>query len=163
MIAIRRNRGSSVQGSRRRITRRSAANLYDARRQVLGEHFEEDSSRIEPVNVEPGIRRNGWLLTGFNRFTSCPAARHLSQLLTSALRYRYDVTGCVFDEGDLEGNIGKFTRPQTEIPWRGSRRPSGRAGGLTKHVRPLLAVWTLSAPSRLGRWYDQFDGDGQLG
>src|SRR5713226_4075152 len=30
------------------------ANLYDPRRQVLGEYFEEDWSRIEPVSVEPG-------------------------------------------------------------------------------------------------------------
>lgn len=138
MIAIRRNRGSSVQGSRRRITRRSAANLYDARRQVLGEHFEEDSSRIEPVNVEPGIRRNGGCSPVSKRFTSCPAARHLSQLLTSALRYRYDVTGCVFDEGDLEGNIGKFTRPQTEIPWRGSRQAKWESRGADE-AREALA------------------------
>src|SRR5215207_6216314 len=30
------------------------ANLYDKQRQVLGEYFEEDFSKIEPVSVEPG-------------------------------------------------------------------------------------------------------------
>ena len=30
------------------------ANLYDKQKQVLGEYFEDDWSRIEPVSVEPG-------------------------------------------------------------------------------------------------------------
>src|SRR6266849_9284661 len=95
------------------------ANFYDPQRHVFGEYFEEDWSKIEPVSVKPGHQAEWvWLLRGFERITGCPTARHRSQLLNSALRYRDDVTGCLFDEGDADGNIRKFTRrcwPQTEI------------------------------------------------
>src|SRR5258708_36622739 len=95
------------------------ANWYDPQRQVLGEYFEEDWSRIEPVSVEPGHQAEWvWLLRGFERITGCPTARQRSQLLASALRYRHELTGCLFDEGDADGNVRKFTRrcwPQTEI------------------------------------------------
>src|SRR6267378_5060852 len=95
------------------------ANLYDPRRQVLGEYFEEDWSRIEPVSVEPGHQAEWvWLLKGFERITGCPTGRYRSELLASALRYRDAATGCLIDEGDAAGNIRKHTRrcwPQTEI------------------------------------------------
>jgi mannose/cellobiose epimerase-like protein (N-acyl-D-glucosamine 2-epimerase family) len=53
------------------------ANLYDARRQVLGEYFAEDWSRIEPVSVEAGHHAEWvWLLRGFERITGSPTARH---------------------------------------------------------------------------------------
>src|SRR5207237_4065669 len=93
--------------------------LVYSRIQVLGEYFEDDWSRIEPAVVEPGHQAEWvWLLKGFDRITGCPTGRHRSQLLASALRYRDPVTGCLFDEGDADGNIQKFTRrlwPQTEI------------------------------------------------
>src|ERR1700755_291272 len=44
------------------------ANLYDKQKQVLGEYFEDDWSRIEPVSVEPRHQAEWvWLLTGFAR------------------------------------------------------------------------------------------------
>ena len=81
------------------------ANLYDARREVLGEYFEEDWSKIEPVIVEPGHQAEWvWLLKGFERITGCPTARYRGQLLSSALRYCDAETGCLLDEGDAEGH-----------------------------------------------------------
>jgi mannose/cellobiose epimerase-like protein (N-acyl-D-glucosamine 2-epimerase family) len=83
------------------------ANFYDKEKHVLGEYFEDDWSRIEPVSVEPGHQAEWvWLLKGFERITGCPTARYRSELLASALRYR-DSTGYLVDEGDADGNIKK--------------------------------------------------------
>ena len=143
------------------------ANLYDPRRQVLGEYFEEDWSRIEPVSVEPGHQAEWvWLLKGFERITGCPTARHRSQLLASGLRYRDDVTGCLFDEGDADGNIRKFTRrcwPQTEIAkaWI-AQAEAGEPGAADQAREALARLYRhyLCHPV-LGGWYDQFDRDGR--
>jgi mannose/cellobiose epimerase-like protein (N-acyl-D-glucosamine 2-epimerase family) len=143
------------------------ANLYDPRRQVLGEYFEEDWSRIEPVSVEPGHQAEWvWLLKGFERITGCPTARHRSQLLASALRYRDDVTGCLFDEGDADGNVRKFTRrcwPQTEIAkaWI-AQAEAGEPGAADQAREALARLYRhyLGHPV-LGGWYDQFDRDGR--
>ena len=143
------------------------ANLYDPRRQVLGEYFEEDWSRIEPVSVEPGHQAEWvWLLKGFERITGCPTARHRSQLLASGLRYRDDVTGCLFDEGDADGNIRKFTRrcwPQTEIAkaWI-AQAEAGEPGAADQAREALARLYRhyLRHPV-LGGWYDQFDRDGR--
>src|SRR5882762_11485081 len=119
------------------------ANLYDPQRGVLGEYFEEDWSKIEPVSVEPGHQAEWvWLLRGFERITGCPTARHRSQLLNSALRYRDDVTGCLFDEGDADGNIRKFTRrcwPQTEIAKAWIAQAEVEEQGAGDEVREALA------------------------
>jgi len=141
------------------------ANLYDPQRQVLGEYFEEDWSKIEPVSVEPGHRAEWiWLLKGFERIAGCPTARHRSQLLTSALRYRDDVTGCLFDEGDAHGNIRKFTRrcwPQTEIAkaWT-AQAEAGEQGAADEACEALARLYRhyLRQPV-VGGWYDQFDRD----
>jgi mannose/cellobiose epimerase-like protein (N-acyl-D-glucosamine 2-epimerase family) len=141
------------------------ANLYDSRRQVLGEYFEEDWSRVEPVSVEPGHQAEWvWLLKGFERITGCPTGRHRSQLLVSALRYRDDATGCLFDEGDAGGNIRKFTRrlwPQTEIAkaWI-AQAEAGEAGAADESLQALDRLYRhyLQHPV-LGGWYDQFDRD----
>jgi mannose/cellobiose epimerase-like protein (N-acyl-D-glucosamine 2-epimerase family) len=143
------------------------ANLYDPRRQVLGEYFEEDWSRIEPVSVEPGHQAEWvWLLKGFERITGCPTARHRSQLLASGLRYRDDVTGCLFDEGDTDGNIRKFTRrcwPQTEIAkaWI-AQAEAGEPGAADQAREALARLYRhyLRHPV-VGGWYDQFDRDGR--
>ena len=37
------------------------ANLYDKQKHVLGEYFEDDWSKIEPVSVEPGHQAE-WVL-----------------------------------------------------------------------------------------------------
>jgi len=142
-----------------------AASLYDARRQALGEYFEEDWSRIEPVVVEPGHQAEWvWLLRGFERVTGCPTGRYRAQLLSSALRYRDEATGCLIDEGDAEGNIRKSTRrlwPQTEIAkaWI-AQAEVGEQGAADKACEALARLHRhyLSHPVP-GGWYDQFDRD----
>jgi len=143
------------------------ANLYDPQRQVLGEYFEEDWSEIEPVSVEPGHQAEWvWLLRGFERITGCPTARHRSQLLSSALRYRDEVTCCLFDEGDAHGNIRKFSRrcwPQTEIAkaWIAQAEAGEpKAADEAREALARLYRHYLRHPV-LGGWYDQFDRDGR--
>src|SRR5229473_2046952 len=95
------------------------ANLYDQQREVLGEYFEDDWSKIQPVCVEPRHQAEwGWLLKGFERITNCPTGNYRTALLASALRYGDGATGCLVDEGNADGSIRKSTRrlwPQTEI------------------------------------------------
>ncbi|WP_423961192.1 AGE family epimerase/isomerase [Bradyrhizobium sp.] len=143
------------------------ANLYDARRRVLGEYFEEDWSTIEPLIVEPGHQAEWvWLLKGFERITGCPTARYRAQLLSSALRYRCTVTGCLLDEGDAEGNIRKSTRrlwPQTEIAKAFiAQAEQGEEGGAAEALAALVRLHQhyLRHPVA-GGWYDQFDHDGR--
>jgi mannose/cellobiose epimerase-like protein (N-acyl-D-glucosamine 2-epimerase family) len=141
------------------------ANLYDPKRQILGEYFEEDWSKIEPVSVEPGHQAEWvWLLKGFERITGCPTAHHRAGLLASALRYRDDVTGCLFDEGNADGSIRKFTRrcwPQTEIAkaWI-AQAEAGEQGAEGEARQALARIYRnyLCHPVH-GGWYDQFDRD----
>jgi mannose/cellobiose epimerase-like protein (N-acyl-D-glucosamine 2-epimerase family) len=85
--------------------------LYDGKKQVLGEYFEQDWSRIEPVSVEPGHQAEWvWLLKGFERITGCPTAQHRGELLASALRFRETSTGLLIDEGNAEGRIHKSSK-----------------------------------------------------
>jgi mannose/cellobiose epimerase-like protein (N-acyl-D-glucosamine 2-epimerase family) len=143
------------------------ANLYDGQKQVLGEYFEQDWSRIEPVCVEPGHQAEWvWLLKGFERITGCPTGRYRGQLLTSALRYRDPVTGCLVDEGDAAGNILKSTRrcwPQTEIvkAWI-AQAESGEVDAADEARAALVRLHRhyLMHPVK-GGWYDQFDSDGK--
>jgi mannose/cellobiose epimerase-like protein (N-acyl-D-glucosamine 2-epimerase family) len=141
------------------------ANLYDAKRQVLGEYFEEDWSKIEPLIVEPGHQAEWvWLLKGFERITGCPTGRYRMQLLSSALRYRDDATGCLLDVGDAEGNIRKFTRrlwPQTEIAKAFiAQAEAGEPGAADQALEALARLYRyyLRHPVR-GGWYEQFDRD----
>src|SRR6266404_8969244 len=142
------------------------ANLYDPQRGVLGEYFEEDWSKIEPVSVEPGHQAEWvWLLKGFERITGCPTARHRGQLLASALHYRDPATGLLVDEGDADGNIRKSTRrcwPQTEIAKAWIAQAEAGEAGAADDARTALARLErhyLSHPVA-GGWYDQFDRDG---
>jgi mannose/cellobiose epimerase-like protein (N-acyl-D-glucosamine 2-epimerase family) len=140
--------------------------LYDGKKQVLGEYFEQDWSRIEPVSVEPGHQAEWvWLLKGFERITGCPTKRHRGELLASALRFR-DATGCLVDEGDAEGQIRKTSRrcwPQTEIAkaWI-AQAEAGEAGAANEARAALARLQThyLSHPVK-GGWYDQFDAEGR--
>jgi mannose-6-phosphate isomerase len=142
------------------------ANLYDKQKRALGEYFEEDWSKIEPVSVEPGHQAEWvWLLKGFERITSCPTGQRRTELLASALRYRDAATGCLIDEGDDIGNIRRGTRrlwPQTEIAkaWI-AQAESGEAGAADEARAALVRLERhyLSHPVR-GGWYDQFDRDG---
>lgn len=142
------------------------ANLYDQRRQVLGEYFEEDWSNILPVCVEPGHQAEWvWLLKGFERISGCPTARFRSELLASALRYRDAATGCLIDEGDAEGRITKSTRrcwPQTEIAKAWLAQTEAGEPGASAEARAALERLHrhyLNHPVA-GGWYDQFDRDG---
>ncbi|MET0707742.1 MAG: AGE family epimerase/isomerase [Tardiphaga sp.] len=143
------------------------ASLYDGQKQVLGEYFEQDWSRIEPVCVEPGHQAEWvWLLKGFERITGCPTAKHRGQLLTSALRYRDAATGLLLDEGDVEGRITKPTRrcwPQTEIAKAWIAQAEAGEPGAADEARAALQRLQqhyLSHPVK-GGWYDQFDQNGQ--
>jgi mannose-6-phosphate isomerase len=139
------------------------ASLYDERRQILGEYFEDDWTRIEPVCVEPGHQAEWvWLLKGFERISGRSMGRYRSQLLNSALRYRDDVTGCLLDEGDAEGGIRKSTRrlwPQTEIAkaWI-AQAEADEPGAADEALQALARLHHhyLCHPVA-GGWYDQFD------
>ncbi|MBR0757010.1 AGE family epimerase/isomerase [Bradyrhizobium jicamae] len=143
------------------------ANLYDKQKHVLGEYFEEDWSKINPVSVEPGHQAEWvWLLKGFERITGCPTGRPRGELLASALRYRDAATGCLVDEGDTEGNIRRHSRrlwPQTEIAkaWI-AQAESGEAGAADEARAALVRLERhyLDHPVK-GGWYDQFDRDGK--
>ncbi len=143
------------------------ANLYDKPRRVLGEYFEEDWSKIEPVSVEPGHQAEWvWLLKGFERITGCPTGRYRAELLASALRYREAATGCLLDEGDAAGNIRRHTRrlwPQTEFAKAWIAQAEAGEAGAAEQARAALARLErhyLRHPVA-GGWHDQFDGDGR--
>jgi mannose-6-phosphate isomerase len=143
------------------------ANLYDKRTQALGEYFEDDWSKIEPVSVEPGHQAEWcWLLKGFERITGCPTGRPRSELLATALRYQDAETGCVVDEGDTAGNIRRSTRrlwPQTEMAKAWIAQAESGEEGAADQARAALARLQrhyLSHPVA-GAWYDQFDGEGR--
>lgn len=141
------------------------SNLYDAQTGFLGEYFEQDWSRIEPVVVEPGHQAEWvWLLKQFERITGCPTARHRGRLLDSALRFR-DADGYLIDEGNTGHDIVKATRrlwPQTEIAkaWL-AQAESGVAGAEDEARAALMRLDAgyLQHPVK-GGWYDQFDNDG---
>ncbi|UGV28902.1 mannose-6-phosphate isomerase [Rhodopseudomonas boonkerdii] len=141
------------------------SNLFDTQKGVLGEYFEQDWSRIEPVCVEPGHQAEWvWLLKQFERITGCPTGKYRVRLLETALRYR-DASGCLIDEGDAQGNIVKLTRrlwPQTEIvkAWL-AQAESGVAGAADEARAALVRLdkHYLQHPVK-GGWYDQFDADG---
>jgi mannose-6-phosphate isomerase len=143
------------------------ANLYDKQKQVLGEYFEEDWSKIEPVCVEPGHQAEWvWLLRGFERITGCPTGRYRAELLASALRYRDEATGCLVDQGDAGGHIKRASRrlwPQTEVAkaWI-AQAESGEAGADDEARAALsrLERHYLKHPV-VGGWHDQFDRDGR--
>ena len=133
------------------------ANLYDKQRQVLGEYFEEDFSKIEPVSVEPGHQAEWvWLLKGFERITGCPTGRYRGELLASALRYRDEATGCLVDEGNAERQhqAAYAAAVAADRNRQGVDRAggSGRGGGRGRSARGAGAARTaLSQPSRGGR------------
>jgi len=143
------------------------SSFYDNQKHVLGEYFEEDWSKIEPVSVEPGHQAEWvWLLKGFERITGCPTGRQRSELLASALRYRDEATGCLIDEGDADGNIKKHLRrcwPQTEIAkaWT-AQAEAGQSSAADEARAALIRLdrHYLQHPV-IGGWYDQFDRDGR--
>lgn len=141
-------------------------NFYDKQNRVLGEYFEEDWSKIEPVSVEPGHQAEWvWLLKGFERITGCPTGRYRAELLASALRYRDEWTGCLVDEGDAAGNVRQHTRrlwPQTEIAKAWIAQAEAGEVGAEDEARAALArieLHYLRHPVA-GGWYDQFDKNG---
>lgn len=142
------------------------ANFYDKQKQVLGEYFEEDWSKIEPITVEPGHQAEWvWLLKGFQRITGCPTGRYRTELLTSAMRYRDERTGCLVDEGDAAGRIRRQTRrlwPQTEMAKAWIAQTEAGEAGAEAEARAALARMELHYLRHpiAGGWYDQFDRNG---
>jgi len=143
------------------------ANLYDKQKRALGEYFEEDWSRIEPVSVEPGHQAEWiWLLKGFERITGCPTGQWRGELLESTLRYRDVATGCLVDEGDAAGNIRRHTRrlwPQTGIAraWIAQAESGVVGAGIEAHAAlARLERHYLSHPVA-GGWYDHLARDGK--
>lgn len=142
------------------------SNLFDAKTGVLGEYFEQDWSRIEPVSVEPGHQAEWvWLLKQFERITGCPTGKYRAPLLEAALRYR-DATSCLIDEGDVHGHVVKSTRrlwPQTEIIKAWLTQAESGVAGAADEARAALARLDkhyLQHPVK-GGWYDQFDAEGR--
>jgi mannose-6-phosphate isomerase len=142
------------------------ANLYDKQKHVLGEYFEDDWSKIEPISVEPGhLAEWAWLLKGFERITGCPTGRYRAELLSSALRYRDEDTGCLVDAGDADGKIKRSSRrlwPQAELAKAWIAQAEAGEAGAADEARAALARLErhyLSHPVR-GGWYDQFDRHG---
>ena len=141
------------------------AHLYDPQTGLLGEYFEDDWSKIMPVSVEPGHHAEWvWLLKGFERITGCPTSKHRSALLASALRYSGEGTGCLVDQGNVEGRITKPSGrcwPQTEIAkaWM-AQAESGEPGADREARAALLRLerYYLCHPVR-GGWYDSFQHD----
>jgi mannose-6-phosphate isomerase len=141
------------------------AHFYDPRTELLGEYFEDDWSKILPISVEPGHQAEWvWLLKGFERITGCPTLKHRSALLTSALRYRDERTGCLVDEGNVEGHVTKSSGrcwPQTEIAkaWI-AQAESGETGADREARAALLRLerYYLCHPIK-GGWYDSFQHD----
>jgi mannose/cellobiose epimerase-like protein (N-acyl-D-glucosamine 2-epimerase family) len=143
------------------------SNFYDKQKHVLGEYFENDWSKIEPVSVEPGHQAEWvWLLLGFERITGCPTGKYRNELLTSALRYRDDLSGCLVDEGNAAGDIKRHTRrlwPQTEIAKAWIAQAEGGETGAADEARAALVRLEqnyLRHPVA-GGWYDQFDRGGR--
>jgi mannose/cellobiose epimerase-like protein (N-acyl-D-glucosamine 2-epimerase family) len=142
-------------------------NLYDERTRLLGEYFEDDWSRIEPVSVEPGHQAEWvWLLKGFERITGCPTGRVRAELLESALRFRDEATGCLIDEGNTNGDIIRHTRrlwPQSELAKAWIAQAEAGVVGAADEARAALARLErhfLRHPVP-GGWYDQFDRQGK--
>lgn len=137
--------------------------FYDSNAQALGEYFEDDWSKILPACVEPGHQAEWvWLLKGFERITGCPTAKYRSALLASALRFRDARTGCLVDQGDIEGRITKSSGrcwPQTEIAkaWM-AQAESGDTGAADEARSAMLRLerYYLRHPVK-GGWYDRFD------
>jgi mannose/cellobiose epimerase-like protein (N-acyl-D-glucosamine 2-epimerase family) len=143
------------------------ANLYDKQTHLLGEYFEDDWSKIPPVSVEPGhLAEWVWLLKGFERITGCPTGRYRGELLASALRYRDEATGCLADEGNVEGRVRRHSRrlwPQSEIAKAWIAQAEAGEVGAADEARAALARLErhyLNHPVA-GGWYDQFDRDGK--
>jgi len=141
------------------------ASLYDPRRQVVAEYFNDDWSKIEPMCVEPGhLAEWVWLLKGFERISNISTSRYRAKLLASALRFCEEGTGCLVDEGSEDGSTTKSTRrlwPQTEIAkaWI-AQAEAGEQGAIAKACEALTRLhrYYLSHPVS-GGWYDQFDRD----
>ena len=142
-------------------------NFFDQKTQTLAEFFEEDWSPIHPAVVEPGHQAEWlWLLRAFERNTGCPTTRFRTGLMTSALRYKDEATGCLVDEGDATGKITRATRrlwPQTEIAKAFIAQAEISEPGAEEQAKLALVRLEqhyLNHPVR-GGWYDQFDADGR--
>lgn len=139
--------------------------FFDSKSGVLGEYYEEDWSKILPISVEPGHQAEWvWLLKEFERITGCPTGKYRPVLLASALRYTDTQTGCLTDEGNIDGKIVKASGrcwPQTELvkAWL-AQAESGvpEAADAARDALVRLDRYYLRHPVK-GGWYDRFSHD----
>jgi mannose-6-phosphate isomerase len=140
--------------------------LFDPQTQVLGEYYEDDWSRINPVVVEPGhLAEWVWLLKGFERITGCPTGRQRTALMQSLPRFR-DADGLLVDEADAAGNIVKSTRrcwPQTELAKAWIAQTEGGEPGAKDEALAALARLEANYLRHpvAGGWYEQLDASGK--
>lgn len=145
-----------------------ARRFFDPESGTLGEYFTQEWQRMAgPGEVEPGHQAEWvWLLKWYERLSGKPTGEHRAVLLRSALRYSDPATGCLVDEGDVQGNVTKATRrlwPQTECAkaWI-AQAESGDPQAVPQAHEALARLKThyLDRPVP-GAWYDQFDRDGR--
>jgi mannose-6-phosphate isomerase len=142
--------------------------FYDAQTGAIAEYFEDDWARIAPVILEPGHHAEWvWLLKAFERLSGCPTRHFRVALLRSALRYRDPSTGCLVDEGNIDGTIRKFSRrcwPQAELVKAFVAEAEAGDDVAVSEARAALQrleLHYLRHPVR-GAWYEHFDSDGGL-
>lgn len=141
------------------------AHFFDQKAAALCEYFEEDWSKIPPMNIEPGHQAEWvWLLRGFERITGCPTSRFRKALLQSTLRFQDAATGCLIDEGNIAGKIvtpsGRCW-PQTEMAKAWLTQVESGETGADDEARSALARldrYYLRHSVR-GGWYDSFRHD----
>ena len=144
------------------------SHFFDSSVGILGEYFEEDWSKILPTSVEPGHQAEWvWLLRRFEGITGCPTGQYRSALLASALRFCDPLTGCLVDEGRIDGQIVKASGrcwPQTELAkaWM-AQAESGIAGAADAARDTLIRLerYYLRHPVK-GGWHDRFDHDDRM-
>ena len=141
------------------------ANLYDGQKQVLGEYFEQDWSKIEPVCVEPGHQAEWvWLLKGFERITGCPTGRTAANCWRRrcAIAIRRPAASWTRAMPTVTSDIRTGCWPQTEIAKAWIAQAEAGEAGAADEARAALARLErhyLTHPVA-GGWYDQFDRDG---
>ncbi|MEZ5476385.1 MAG: AGE family epimerase/isomerase [Thiolinea sp.] len=139
------------------------AHLYDKQQQALGEYFEEDWSRIEPVVVEPGHQAEwAWLLRLNASPVVRPRVREASSLPARCGIRTLRQAVLSMPETPPATSMCTYLRrlwPQTEIAkaWIAQAEfPGEGRGGRKGNALARLERHYLRHPVA-GGWYDQFD------
>jgi hypothetical protein len=141
-------------------------NLFDYQRQVVGEYFEEDWSRLEPASVEPAVRQNGF---GFSKaLNGSPVARLVGIARSWLPRHCAIATTCSTRMEISESPLGAYgprrrlLRPGSRKSRRENRRRSMKRSkplpgfiGIISVIR-CLAAGTISSTAATDRWLIRF-------